>query len=70
MLILTRQPMDAITINGDIQIKILSVRGNRVQFGISAPESVQIVRCELLGSSQQPEVVRPHPFKRDRAKAA
>ncbi len=52
MLVLTRQPTDAITIDGDIEVKILSVRGNRVQLGIVAPASVEIVRSELLLSPQ------------------
>ncbi len=52
MLVLTRQPTDAITIDRDIEVKILSVRGNRVQLGIVAPASVEIVRSELLLSPQ------------------
>lgn len=57
MLVLTRQPKDTITIDQEIQIKILSVRGNRVQLGISAPASVQIVREELIGSGRHSELV-------------
>ncbi len=52
MLVLTRQPTDAITIDGDIEVKILSVRGNRVRLGIAAPASVEIVRGELLSPPQ------------------
>ncbi|MCH8263316.1 MAG: carbon storage regulator CsrA [Proteobacteria bacterium] len=48
MLILTRRKEESVLIDGDIKLKILSVRGNQVRIGFEAPEEVVIVREELL----------------------
>ena len=48
MLILTRRPEESIIIDGDIKLKILSVRGNQVRIGFEAPSDVTIMREELL----------------------
>jgi len=37
MLILTRRPEESIIIDGNIKIKILSVRGNQVRIGFETP---------------------------------
>ena len=48
MLILSRRPGDAILIDGGIRIVVLAVDGGGVRLGIEAPNSVGIVREEIL----------------------
>ena len=48
MLILTRRPGEAIVINGDIRVRILSIEGERVKLGVEAPREVPVLRQELL----------------------
>ncbi|PHV69831.1 carbon storage regulator [Sporanaerobium hydrogeniformans] len=47
MLALTRKKDEAIIIDGNIEIKILDVQGDKVKIGISAPKDVSIYREEL-----------------------
>lgn len=47
MLILSRRPHEVIIIGGDVQIKVLSIRGNQVTLGIDAPPTVQVDRQEV-----------------------
>lgn len=49
MLVLTRKIGERFLMGHDMNIKILGVNGNQVRIGIEAPESVHIVREELLG---------------------
>jgi carbon storage regulator CsrA len=48
MLVLTRLENEAVQIGRDIQVRVLSIQGNRVALGFSAPAAVQILRTELL----------------------
>jgi carbon storage regulator len=48
MLVLSRKTNESVTFDGDIEIKVISVHGGRVKLGITAPDSVGIVRTELL----------------------
>lgn len=48
MLVLSRRIGEQIVIGEDITIKVLQVRGQAVQFGISAARNVPIVRQEVL----------------------
>lgn len=48
MLVLSRKPGEAIHIDGDIILKVVEVRGNRVRLGIEAPRSVGIERAEIV----------------------
>lgn len=48
MLILGRRPGDAILIDGDIRVVVLAVDGGTVRLGIEAPDSVGIVREEIV----------------------
>ncbi len=48
MLILGRRPGDAILIDGGIRIVVLSNEGGTVRLGIEAPDSVGIVREEIV----------------------
>lgn len=46
MLVLSRKAGEQILI-GDVVVKVLEVRGNRVKLGIEAPKGVRILRDEL-----------------------
>lgn len=48
MLVLSRKIGESIVCNQNIEIKVLSVTGNRVRIGISAPTKVKVVRSEVL----------------------
>ena len=48
MLILVRKVQQAIWIEGDIYVKVLSVERDRVKLGITAPDAVKVMRQELL----------------------
>ena len=47
MLALTRKKDEAIIINGNIEVKILDVQGDKVRIGISAPKEIEIYREEV-----------------------
>ncbi|HLW68313.1 MAG TPA: carbon storage regulator [Gemmataceae bacterium] len=48
MLVLTRKIGEKIRIpDRDVLIKVVEIRGNRVRIGISAPETISILRGEL-----------------------
>lgn len=48
MLVLTRKTGDRILIADDIEIAVISVRGDQVRLGITAPGHIAIRRRELL----------------------
>ncbi len=47
MLILTRKTDEGIVLDHDIVIRVLSIDGERVKLGITAPESILVLREEL-----------------------
>jgi carbon storage regulator len=47
MLALTRKQDEAIIIDGQIEVKVLEIIGDKVRLGISAPKEVSIYREEL-----------------------
>ena len=54
MLVLTRRRGEQIIIDGKIRIKVLDAgRSTSVRIGIEAPESMQIVREELLSTASR-----------------
>ena len=58
MLVLTRKKVEAIQVGQEIQVRVLSIQGNRVRIGIEAPAHVDVRRGELvfeveLGSGRQ-----------------
>ncbi|MBN8201549.1 carbon storage regulator CsrA [Bacillus sp. NTK034] len=53
MLVLTRRLKESIIIGNDIEISILSMDGDQVKLGISAPKNVDIHRKEIYLSIQQ-----------------
>jgi carbon storage regulator len=48
MLVLTRKPNEEVVIGGNIRIKVLEIKGNRVRLGICAPDQVPVMRSELV----------------------
>ena len=53
MLVLTRLKGQTVIINDDIELTILSIRGNQVKIGIKAPIEISVRREELLQRIQQ-----------------
>lgn len=52
MLVLTRKLGEEIVLpDQDVSIKVIEVRGGKVRLGIVAPESVAVLRSELLDFS-------------------
>ena len=50
MLVLSRRKNESVTLDGQIVVTILEVKGGVVRIGINAPRSVSIVRTELIGT--------------------
>lgn len=48
MLIISRKKNEGIIINENIELTIIDIQGDKVRIGIDAPNSVKIVRKELL----------------------
>lgn len=47
MLVLSRRPGEEIVIDDNIRVTVVSVKGDRVRIGVSAPEEVQVDRAEV-----------------------
>ena len=47
MLILTRKIGEAIYIGDDVEVRVLSVSGEQVRIGISAPKDIPVHRQEV-----------------------
>ena len=47
MLILTRRVQEALVINDDVTVTVLSIKGNQVRIGIDAPKHVKVHREEI-----------------------
>jgi carbon storage regulator len=48
MLVLTRKPGQSIMIGDDVEVQVLSVAGEKVRLGITAPRDVAIYRNEVF----------------------
>jgi carbon storage regulator len=53
MLVLTRKTGEAIQIGEDIEISVISVKGDQVKLGINAPKNVEIHRKEIYLTIQE-----------------
>lgn len=51
MLVLSRKIGQEIVLGGEIRVRVLEVRGNRVRLGFDAPDSVGIQRAELTAGA-------------------
>jgi carbon storage regulator len=61
MLVLSRRVNEELIIDGSIRVVVLSVQGNRVRLGVSAPEDMSIRRGEIevtLSAHGSPEYER------------
>jgi carbon storage regulator CsrA len=47
MLVLSRKIGESVSIDGDIQVRVLDIGGGRVRLGFSAPADVNIRRQEI-----------------------
>ena len=47
MLILTRKIGESLIIGDDVEITVLSVRGNQVKLGVNAPKEIAVHRQEM-----------------------
>ncbi|HVK13197.1 MAG TPA: carbon storage regulator [Gemmataceae bacterium] len=47
MLVLSRQPNEAIVIHDTVRITVVAVKGDRVRLGIEAPRDVPVDRAEV-----------------------
>lgn len=52
MLVLTRKTGEVIKIGDDIEVKVISVDGDQVKLGISAPKEVEVHRKEIYEAIQ------------------
>ena len=52
MLILTRRPMQTLTIGADITIQVMEIRGSQVRLGVQAPHDVTVLRGELCDKAR------------------
>lgn len=55
MLILTRKLGESLLIGDDVEITVLSVRGNQVKLGIKAPKEVAVHREEIYKQIKESE---------------
>lgn len=53
MLLLTRGRDESIMVGDDVEITIISVRGDKVRLGITAPQSVAVHRREIYDAIQR-----------------
>lgn len=52
MLVLSRKNQEAIVINGEITVRIISIKGNIVRLGIEAPQIIGVHRREVWEAIQ------------------
>ncbi len=53
MLVLNRRFDQELVIDGQIRVKVLSIKGNTVRLGIDAPRDVTVLRGELTKNGQR-----------------
>jgi carbon storage regulator len=53
MLVLTRKSNQSIMIGDDVEVSVLSVMGEKVRIGISAPREIPVFRKEVYLEIQQ-----------------
>ncbi|WP_440468076.1 carbon storage regulator CsrA [Pseudomonas sp. YH-1] len=47
MLILNRRPGETIRIGDDIEVTVLSITGNQIRIGVTAPRDIEVHRQEV-----------------------
>jgi carbon storage regulator len=61
MLVLSRRKGEEIIIGDNIHVTVLSVQGDRVRLGITAPRSISVFRQEVLDREGQMVVEDDRP---------
>jgi carbon storage regulator CsrA len=59
VLVLSRNIGRQIIIDGNIEITVLQISGNKVRLGISAPASITVDRVEILPLTTRPLTIQP-----------
>ena len=67
MLVLTRKSNQSIMIGDDVEVSVLSIMGEKVRIGISAPRDVPVFRKEVYLEIQQEQVAAPAEGSRRKA---
>ena len=67
MLVLTRKSNQSIMIGDDVEVSVLSIMGEKVRIGISAPRDVPVFRKEVYLEIQQEQVAAPSEGSRRKA---
>ncbi|MBR9800285.1 carbon storage regulator [bacterium] len=49
MLVLSRGVDERIQLGDDIELVVIAIRGSKVKLGIKAPDSMRVLRSELIG---------------------
>lgn len=55
MLVLTRHVGEEIVIDNNIRLTVLEARGRLVRLGITAPQSMRVLRKEVIDRQARPE---------------
>ncbi|MCG8571548.1 MAG: carbon storage regulator CsrA [Spirochaetes bacterium] len=67
MLILTRKENESIIIGDNIELTIVSIKGDHVKIGINAPKSIKVYRKEIyeeiLKTNREAAKVNPDSLK-------
>lgn len=61
MLVLTRKTNQSIMIGDDIEVSVLSVAGDKVRIGITAPRDIAVHRAEVYESLGKESPTDPTP---------
>lgn len=59
MLILTRKTGESLFVGDDVEITVLSVRGNQVKLGVNAPKEISVHRQEIYQRIKKAEENTP-----------
>jgi carbon storage regulator len=61
MLILSRRVGECVTIGNDIVVRVVSISGNQIRLGITAPREVRVLREEIFNAIQQENRAAANP---------
>lgn len=61
MLILTRKTGESLLVGDDVEITVLSIRGNQVKLGVKAPQEISVHRQEIYQRIKATAEMRDDP---------